>query len=288
LSNSLRETSNELSSKLVAIRLILKHPSNEEKVLVLLEGETDIRLFKKLFDLNCVEVESLNGNKKVIQALQKLQEEGYQHVIGIKDADFDHLENTQTIENLFMTDYHDIEISMIESDALEALICEYAHTQSNNSAFFSNLKDNIYDTAITIGYLRWFNHKQGNNTLLFEGLNFGSFIQQGSTGVNFNQESFLKTLLEHSRNKNANLSLTSQSLQETIEDLQRLSMDKLQISCGHDVTKLIAKYLLKSFNGNEIEKALRVAYSMEYFKNSQLYNSLFNWSLQMNKNLFKQ
>jgi len=285
LSNSLRETSNELSSKLVAIRLILKHPSNEEKVLVLLEGETDIRLFKKLFDLNCVEVESLNGKEKVIQALQKLQEEGYQHVIGIKDADFDHLEETQKIENLFITDYHDMEVSMIESKALESLIFEYAHTQSNRLAF---LKQEVYNIAINIGYLRWFNHKQGNDTLLFEGLNFGSFIQQGSVGVDFNQESFLKTLLEHSRNKNANLSLTPQSLQETIEDLQRLSMDKLQISCGHDVTKLIAKYLLKNFNGNEIEKALRVAYSVEYFKNSQLYNSLFKWSLQMNKNLFKQ
>jgi len=283
LSNSLRETSNELSSKLVAIRLILKHPSNKEKVLVLLEGETDIRLFKKLFDLNCVEVESLNGNKKVIQALQKLQEEGYRQVIGVKDADFDHLEETQRIENLFITDYHDMEVSMIESKALESLIFEYAHTQSDRLAF---LKQEVYNIAINIGYLRWFNHKQGNNTLLFEGLNFGSFIQQGSTGVDFNQESFLKTLLEHSRNKNANLLLTPQSLQETIEDLQRLSMDKLQISCGHDVTKLIAKYLLKNFNGNEIEKALRVAYSMEYFKNSQLYHSLWQWSQNNNKKLF--
>lgn len=284
MSNSLRETANELSSKLVAIRVILKHPSTKEKVFVLLEGETDIRLFKKLFDLNCVEIESLNGKEKVIQALQKLQEEGYQQVIGIKDADFEHLEDTQTIENLFITDYHDMEVSMIESEALQSLICEYAHTQSNRLAF---LKQEVYNIAINIGYLRWFNNRVGNNTLLFEGLNFGSFIQQGSEGLDFNQESFFETLLEHSRKKNANLSLTPQSLEEIIEDLKRLSIDKFQICCGHDLTKLIAKSFLKSFKGDEIEKNLRLAYSFEHFKKTQLYAFLMAWSTALGKILFQ-
>lgn len=283
MSNSLRETANELSSKLVAIRQILKHPSNENKVFVLLEGETDIRLFKKLFDLNKVEVDSLQGKEKVIKALKTLLSEDYTHVIGIKDADFDRLEATQVIENLFITDYHDIEMSMIESKALESLIFEYAHTQSDILEFF---KQEIYDTAINIGYLRWLNHKQGNNTLLFEGLNFGFFIQQSSERLDFNQEKFFETLLEHSRKKNANLSLTQQSLEETIEDLKRLSIDKFQICCGHDLTKLIAKALLQNFNEKEIEKALRLAYSLEYFKNTQLYASLMAWASTLNKQLF--
>jgi len=188
LSNSLRETANELSSKIVAIRLILKHPSNEKKAFVLLEGETDIRLFKKLFDLNKVEVDSLQGKEKVIQALQILLSEGYSQIIGIKDADFDHLKETNAIENLFTTDYHDMEVSMIESEALQSLICEYIHTQSNNSEFLSNLKQDIYDSAITIGYLRWLNQKQEYNQLLFKNLDFKIFVQQNDYQLNLDKE----------------------------------------------------------------------------------------------------
>lgn len=286
MSNSLRETANELSSKLVTIRLILNYPSNEEKAFVLLEGETDIRLFKKLFDLNKVEVESLNGKEKVIQALQILLSEGYANVIGIKDADFDHLEATQVVKNLFITDYHDMEVSMIESDALEALIHEYAHTQSNNPVFLLNLKTDMYKIALTLGYLRWFNHKQVSNQLLFKNLDFKIFVQQNDYQLNLEREKLFDRLLADSKNKNSNLELKNQDLQNKITDFQALSSDKLQICCGHDLTKLIAMVLLKSPKGDAIERALRLSYSLEYFKNTQLYDSLMSWSSASNKILF--
>jgi len=286
LSNSLRETANELSSKLVAIRLILKYPSNEEKAFVLLEGETDIRLFKKLFDLNKVEVESLNGKEKVIQALQTLLGEGYSQIIAIKDADFDHLEDTQTIENLFNTDYHDIEVSMIESEALQSLIYEYAHAQSNNSGFLSNLKKDIYDSAISIGYLRWLNQKQEYNQLFFKVLDFRVFVQQSDYQLNLDKEKLYARVLDDSKKKNPTLSITSQDLDDEIVRLKTLSSDKLQICCGHDLTKLIAMVLLKTPQGDEIEKALRLVYSLEYFKQTQLYASLLAWSSASNKTLF--
>lgn len=286
MSNSLRETANELSSKIVAIRLILKHPSNEKKAFILLEGETDIRLFKKLFDLNKVEVDSLQGKKKVIEALQILLNEGYTQVIGIKDADFDHLEETNVIKNLFTTDYHDIEVSMIESEALQSLIYEYAHAQSNNSGFFSNLKQDIYDIAINIGYLRWFNHKQGNNQLLFKNLDFKIFVQQSDYQLNLDKEKLYARVLDDSKKKNSNLELTNQDLQNKITDFQALSSEKLQICCGHDLTKLIAMVLLKTPKGDDIERALRLVYSLEYFKQTQLYASLLAWSSASDKTLF--
>lgn len=286
MSNSLRETANELFSKIVAIRLILKHPSNEKKAFILLEGETDIRLFKKLFDLNKVEVDSLQGKKKVIEALQILLNEGYTQVIGIKDADFDHLEETNVIKNLFTTDYHDIEVSMIESEALQSLIYEYAHAQSNNSGFLSNLKKDIYDSAISIGYLRWLNQKQEYNQLFFKVLDFRVFVQENNYKLTVNKDNFFKRLMDDSKKKNPTLSITSQDLDDEIVRLKTLSSDKLQICCGHDLTKLIAMVLLKTPQGDEIEKALRLVYSLEYFKQTQLYASLLAWSSASDKTLF--
>jgi hypothetical protein len=286
LSNSLRETANELSSKLVAIRLILNYPSNEAKVFVLLEGETDIKLFKKLFDLNKVEVDSLQGKEKVIQALQILLTEGYSQVIGIKDADFDHLEETQAIENLFTTDYHDMEVSMIESEALQSLIYEYTHVQSDISDFLSKLKQNIYDSAITIGYLRWFNHKQNKDQLFFKNLDFNVFVQKNHYQLIFDIEKFFTRLLDDSKKKNPTLSLTHQALEDETVHLKTLSSDKLQICCGHDLTKLIALSLGNNLNGDKIESALRLSYSLEYFKNTNLYKFLMNWSTASHKTLF--
>jgi len=68
--------------------------------------------------------------------------------------------------------------------------------------------------------------------------------------------------------------------------LKTLSSDKLQICCGHDLTKLIAMVLLKTPKGDEIEKDLRLSYSLEYFKNTHLYESLMSWSSASNKILF--
>lgn len=286
MSNSLRETANELLSKLVAIRLILKHPSNEEKVFVLLEGDTDIRLFKKLFDLSKVEVDSLQGKEKVIQALKVLLGEGYTQVIGIKDADFDHLEETQAIENLFTTDYHDVEVSMIESEALQSLIYEYAHVQSNISDFLSKLKQNIYDSAITIGYLRWFNYQKDNKQLFFKALDFKEFVQKNNDQLIFDKERFFTRLLNDSKKINPTLSITYQNLDGEIIRLKTLSSDKLQICCGHDLTKLIALTLGNNLNDVRIESALRLSYSLDYFKKTNLYVSLMNWSSNSHKTLF--
>jgi len=286
LSNSLRETANELSSKLVTIRLRLNYPSNEAKVFVLLEGETDIRLFKKLFDLSKVEVDSLQGKEKVIQALQILLTEGYSQVIGIKDADFDHLEATQAVKNLFITDYHDMEVSMIESEALQSLIYEYAHVQSDISDFLSKLKQNIYDSAITIGYLRWFNHQQNNDQLLFKALDFKKFVQKNHYQLIFDTERFFTRLLDDSKKQNSTLSITSQDLGDEIIRLKILSFDKLQICCGHDLTKLIALALGNNLNDVRIESALRLSYSLDYFKKTNLYVSLMNWSSNSHKTLF--
>ncbi len=289
MSNSLREEANNLELKLNEIRLSIRHLSNRNKVFILLEGKTDIKLFKKLFNNTYTDITSLDGKDKVISAIKKLNEESYKSIIGIRDADFEHLkQNNSNINNLFLTDFHDMEIHMIESKALDSLFIE--HSTNNCDNIIEQLKNNIYEIAVYIGYSRLFNENQkesiGNHILLFDGLAFKNFIEKEECKLKFDSNAFIRELLEHSKKKNQNLSLSKEELYLEIENLKNIHSDKLQICSGHDLAKLIGIILFNSPDGNKIEEGLRLSYRFEDFKTTILYSSLIEWTTNNGFRLF--
>mgnify|MGYP003521747344 CR=1 FL=1 len=56
-------------------------------------------------------------------------------------------------KNLFLTDYHDFEIEMIESISFTDIVNENSNDECHAN-YLVNLKDNIYSIALIIGYLR--------------------------------------------------------------------------------------------------------------------------------------
>jgi len=288
--NSLQDISQELEIKLSEIRLSI----NSDKVFILLEGKTDIKLFRNIFSYSYTDTTELKGKSKLKTALDILTSEGYLNIIGIKDADFDHLETPNYPNNLFMTDYHDMEVQMIESNAFNSVINEYAISDIYPT-LITNLNNIIYNIAISIGYIRWFNEKEyervGSRVLNFNGLNFNNFITIQRANLIFDIDNFLDTLLSHSNNT----SLTTQNLKYEITRLQNISTDKLQVSTGHDLAKLISMLFSIiensdkiNVNQNKIEEALRLSYTIEYFKNTNLFQNLNNWANSNNYQLFEE
>lgn len=284
--NSLRTEANQLDSKLSEIRLSISHPSNKNKVFILLEGNTDIKLFRKFFAKEYTDTTGLVGKEKVIKALEILIAEGYTQVIGIKDADFDHLLNTQTVHNLFITDFHDMEIQMIESPALDSVIAEYGKADARTI----DIKEKTYATVLTIGYARYFNEKKKHageeRDLSFDSLKFQNFIQFQNDQLLFDEVNFLSELISESKKRKSTCQITEQQLKYEIESLEAESYDIRQICSGHDITKVIGLVLPKKQNINEIEKALRLAYSLQNFQQTSLYLQLQSWATSNNKRLF--
>jgi len=97
--NEIQDISNQLNTKLNEIRLSKNHPSVKGKIFVLLEGKTDIKLFRNIFNPDKTYISQINGKEKLKQALEILHDEGYSTIFGIKDSDFDNLENI-TYENI--------------------------------------------------------------------------------------------------------------------------------------------------------------------------------------------
>jgi len=291
--SSIQDISNELNTKLNELRLFKNHPSMREKVFVLLEGNTDVKFFRNIFNITTTNINRINGKEKIIKALQILQNEGFIKIIGIKDADFDHLENIIYDDiNIFLTDYADIEIHMIESSAFQSLINEFS-SENCYEEFLSVLKEKIYNKALLIGYLRWFNERYFKDKncyiLRFEGLNFNSFIEVSNCDFSINEENLLLEIISHS-----NCQLTKEELEEQISHLKFISNNHLQICNGHDIAKILA-YLFNHRNNSEktnikqdrIEEALRLSYNISNFQQTNLYKDLSIWEKQHNIKILK-
>lgn len=284
--NSLRTEANQLDSKLSEIRLSISHPSNKNKVFILLEGNTDIKLFRKFFVKDYTDTTGLVGKEKVIKALEILIAEGYTQIIGIKDADFDHLLSTQTVHNLFITDFHDMEIQMIESHALDSVVAEYDKVGISSI----DIKEKIYAAILTIGYARYFNEKKKyvgeERDLSFDSLKFQNFIQLKDEQLLFDEVNFLSELISESKKRKPTLQITKQQLKNEIESLKSQSLGRCQICSGHDMTKVLGLVLLKRIDEKTIETALRLAYNLQYFQQTLLYSHLCKWATDNNKRLF--
>ena len=159
---------------------------------------------------------------------------------------------------------------MIESDALMEVIDEFSSDKCR-TILKSKIRDCIYNIAIEIGYIRWFN-KKNNGNLRFRGLKFENFVQSTDCGIIFNDDDFLNELLKHSADFSIN------ELRIGRQKLKNQSKNALQICNGHDLTKLIVAIFSKNnVNQDKIESALRIAYRLEDFKNTKLFKNLNTW-----------
>lgn len=290
--SSIQDISDELYTKLNEIRLSKNHPLTKNKIFILLEGKTDVKLFRNIFNHQNTNIDQINGKEKIIKVLEKLKNEGFTKIFGIKDSDFDNLENiTYSNINLFITDYADMELHMLESQALESLVNEFS-IESCHKVFLENLRRKLYAETIFIGYLRWYNERyfkeNGDYLFRFKGLNFNDFIKISHCDFSIDLNVFFNKLIDFS-----NINLTKNDLENIISDLKLISNNYLQICNGHDITKLLSLLFnnqnsdTSNLNQKRIEEALRLSYSFEYFTSSTLYHSLQEWQNSYEIELFK-
>jgi len=276
--NSLREEANKLEPKLVEIRMSISHLQNKDKVFILLEGKTDIKLFRNIFSNIYTDTTALDGKDNLMEALRILEQENYSKIIAIKDADFDHLEEVNYPNNLFITDFHDMEVQMIESNALSSIINEFTSNDCHSS-LIDNLKNEIYDIAIEISYIRWYSNKQGG-LFNFKRIPWNSLISYSNCSISFDKDKLLELLSQQLQGVELNT--------DNVNLLKEISIDRLQLCNGHDLTILISNYFsIGNINQNKIEEALRLSYHFQDFQNTNLFHNLELWANSNNYILFE-
>ena len=98
---------------------------------LLVEGDSDKKLYNNLVNQDNCRFQICKGKpsskSNVIELITRLNQNNIAGVLGLIDADFDHIENKEyNHDNLFLTDDHDLEMMLIKSPALEKILQELA------------------------------------------------------------------------------------------------------------------------------------------------------------------
>jgi hypothetical protein len=261
--------------KLNELRLDISHPNNKGTTFVLVEGESDIRLFRKLFNLDHCKVEAIpGGNFKVEDCVGELVN-FYPFVIGIRDADFIYLNDKSYSKiNMFLTDFHDMEMLLIsEDDVLSALIFEYTPFKKDKH---STIRNNIIASIEQISLLKWVNDKENLEYKFDAG--FQDLISFANLEFDFAQ--YFKRIL--SKSQNAKLTDFS-TVQLKLKNLKDFNPDPYQLCNGHDFMKALSKFISetgvgKTLGDENISSSFRMTYTLTHFKKTALFNNTKSWA----------
>lgn len=265
-----------------AIRLELRHPVSKSCLWVLVEGETDQKLYAKLITGQHTKVEMVYGGvENLRKALTTLLQETRQ-VLGIRDADFLHLDKQQeTTACLFLTDYHDAEMMALACDtAFQAVVAEYLSVRCTE---FAALRQDILQSIAFLGAIRWINHTESLE------LNFKSISLVGFYSADNLTIDKIRCIQEiERRSPHKKRAVRVEEIDAKIAD----STDRYHLCNGHDFEKAFALHVNahkirgKGITPEVIGSALRLAYRKEDFATTTLYASLINWELATGYTLF--
>lgn len=261
----------------------LRHPDTEGKVVVVVEGDDDIKLYSSLFNRRFVYFYDLKtkGCGYFEDVLQECNPQYENRFLIIKDADFDHLSDKTYPHyfNLFLTDTHDAETMMMTTECLKNICCEYLLPDDAIQV------TEIMESLKTYSYLKWYNdmHHSGIN---FDALSVFDIYHGGNI---IDNEGCINYVYSKDANKNKT-KVTSEDLALFVEN--NANADPYQLSNGHDICDGIrVKIGLLKNNKNvvgkgEIPMCLRIKYSLSDFEKTRLYMQIVNWTEQLGYNLF--
>jgi hypothetical protein len=271
-------------SKITELRLDISHPKSRGKVFVLLEGESDVKLYRKLFNNDTCKIETIPGGKIFLEKGLETLNDIYKLIIGIRDADFLHLEGQKPqFSNLFLTDYHDYELMMASESQCHCPIF-FEHTKiasKEHNLIFEKLLNSIQ----FLGYFRWYNEIE-NLEFNFRGLGLNDLFDKRTFAID--DKTLIQTVITRSRDAKIK---DVEQIFDSVQGLYDSQHDLFQVCNGHDFMKVMAilcSSSRKGINEKDMASQFRVAYSQDMFKKTQLFKGTSDWASQNKVTLYHQ
>lgn len=253
---------------------------------LIVEGSSDKKFYANFIDDQQCHIEVApdrpDAKANALALLSKLEKAGFLGILAIVDADFSFLESkTPGSPNLFLTDYHDLELLLIISPALKKVLTEFG-SEAKVNTFIINRKKEIVNALLEsgsqIGRLRWLNYLE-DLSLTFDESTITSYLNKDTLEVDVTK---MVTVI---KNKSQKHHLNEQELLAKMQTIQFETDYFSQVCCGHDVTNILSiglRKVLGSNNASEvdadrIESSLRLAYEASFFALTVLYKSIKQW-----------
>lgn len=277
--NSLQEASNKPVNIINSILMSFNHPDGKRKNLII-EGKTDIKLFKNFINEEQVKVRAVTGKDNVLKVMNGFPVDKKHLIHAVVDADFDHIfdrKDERERNKIYITDFHDMEIIMVLSESFDRLFNEYRdYSVESHSMDANKLKSKVFEVCKKLGNIRYLNYINEYD-LKFKNISYDDCIEFKDDSLILNLDFFLNKLIQRSENRKVSIDVLKGKLMELEDDSFQLE----QICCGHDFTKLLAIFLKESkyFEGknqsaDKLESSLRVSFSINNFKSFELYKKL--------------
>ena len=264
------------------------------------EGVSDECFWKKYINRDVINIQQVNGWENVVDCVRKFNNESLNNCcFGIIDCDFEHIYSHKSIieNNIFMTDYHDLEMMMYQSDAWDSVL---KAVDRKNKIVCSSLDilNHVLKITDKIGYLKLSSQKEDlglvfktkNRNHELELPNYEKIIT--STGDYENDDKLISYIYNYSNSKKTNPLPDVNRITTIFNETCKTQYPSIYLSNGHDISYIIPFVLRRKFKLNEkhittetINIALYAAYSIELLKQTQLYHKINKWGIDNNKNI---
>lgn len=267
------------------LRLQTNHELNVSKVFILVEGNDDKKVYQQFFNEK-VEFSIAGNCLKVVESMvlisQDLQLQN--RVIGIKDADFDHLTRKESATpTLFLTDTHDAETLILTSCSVVRKICMEIIGKYEDSVMSMAIK-NIFP----LSFLRYYNEVKVLSMPDADGINFNGFKVSCNTRGEEKDECFwLAKVGEHGGNSTKKYFPSVETFKSFIKDNEIKNCDVMKFVNGHDLITSLRivignmEGITKSAQGygdKDIVRLARAAYGKDDFTHTCLFKSIGHWA----------
>ena len=260
-------------------------------VVLLVEGVTDQRLFEKFIDKDSVMIIPGHSRDNVRGAVRTMSERRRdRRTIGIMDPDLDRLEGRKVSSPLFYTDFRDMEMMVIHSNALEDVLDEYCDRELLD-AFKERVgpvRDAVVSASYPIGLLMWISQEERLN-LSFKDLDFSRFVNPRTLSLD------ARMMVNDVINNSFNCRIGRKELLSMLDDRASELDDIWKAARGHDTVAILLIGLKKNFGSfnsrslttGELGGALRLAFSDNDFEGTDLYAATEDWAESRGVGLWK-
>lgn len=263
----------------VAAEVVMLRAASDSTILIL-EGTSDYKLFIR-FTGDC-ELVIASGKENCLTAIGLLNNRGVSGVITVVDADYDRfLRQESCLENVIVTEFHDIESMLFLSPSLDSVMIELASDEKvrTNKSLGRSIRHDILFAAYPMGVARFYSQKNGLH-LKFKDLKFKYL----GRNLEFCSRDLFKEVINHSQKQG----LSVDSYLAEIEAWRGTPHDPWDMCCGHDLCRILGialQSLWGTQNSNrvtqeEVESRLRLAFDAEFFRNSEVYSRIKTWEVR--------
>ncbi|NII26418.1 DUF4435 domain-containing protein [Pseudoflavitalea sp. X16] len=280
-----------LSPDRIANAIVMDSSFNGASLIV--EGRRDFLFFHKFISHKSCQIQIAFGKLFVIEVVKILSQRKFERGLGIIDRDFGFLLK-QTFENdyLIECDYHDIEMSILDSPCFDTIVATHCSPEKMSSLFSKSslhLKNKLLELITPLGNLKLANqlHDLG---LVFKpqkpegnALPYSDFIDT-KTFTYLGHDKMVSSVFNFSVAKSSKI-VSKDVIKTKLVEIESKYYDLMHLCNGHDFTFVFQLSLKKKIGQGDsseispkaVEQNLILGYDSSYFIQTTLYNKIKNW-----------